>query len=60
MMNLFGSPEYCFDMDEVTTDALEISIDDLNKNLDHLKRDISEKYLETQSHSIKLGFIPGH
>ena len=49
MMNLFGLPLYCFDMNEVTTDSLENLIDDLNKNLDHLKRDISKKNLETQS-----------
>jgi colanic acid/amylovoran biosynthesis protein len=48
MMKLFGLPEYCCDMEKVNIETLELLIDDLNKNLDKLKQEISTKYLETQ------------
>ena len=49
MMKSFGLPKYCCDMEEVTEEGLKVLIDDLHRNLDGLKLDISAKLLKTQN-----------
>jgi len=49
MMKSFGLPKYCYDIEEVTEEGLKVLIDDLHRNLDELKLDISAKLLKTQN-----------